>query len=83
LQQLWPEYCAHLKAQYTPFQEKLAAINYGEDVLNQENKRILVGGQGLLPGPADDLVQFSRDVTETAANWWLQKMELERQKSQD
>lgn len=80
LQQFWPEYREHLKSQYIPFQQKLAAINYGEDVLNPEYKRILAGGQGLLLTPAENLLAFSREVTETAANWWLQKQELERQK---
>lgn len=80
LQQFWPEYRDHLKAQYTPFQEKLAAINYGEDALNQTNKRILVGGQVLLLTPAEYLLDYSREVTKTAADWWLQLQELERQK---
>lgn len=80
LQQFWPEYREHLKTQCTPFQEKLAAINYGEDVLNLANKRILVGGQGLLLTPAEYLLDYSREVTKTAADWWLQKQELEKQK---
>lgn len=80
LQQLWPEYREHLKAKYTPFEQKLAATNYGEDARNLTNKQILVGAQAMLLAPADELLSFSRDVTETAAKWWLQKLELEEQK---
>ena len=76
----WPVYRDHLKNQYTPFQQKLAAIHYGEDAINIENKRILIGGQGSLLTPAETLNELSRETTDTAAKWWLNKLELEKQK---
>jgi hypothetical protein len=83
LQKFWPEYRGHLQARYMPFQEKLAAINYGEDALNPQNKRLLVSGQGLLLTPAEELLSFSREATENAAKWWLQKLQLGQEKPQD
>jgi len=83
LQKFWSEYRGHFQARYMPFQEKLAAINYGEDALNPQNKRTLVSGQGLLLTPADELLSFSREVTENAAKWWLQKLQLGQEKPQD
>jgi len=80
LQRFWPEYRGDLQARYTPFQEKLAAINYGEDAVNIENKRILVSLQGQLLTPVERLLGFSHETTDTAAKWWLQKLDLENQK---
>lgn len=82
LNEFWQQYRDYLKGQYDPFQEKLAAINYGDDVVNVENKRILVGGQGLLLAPAENLAAFSREATDAAAKWWIQKLDLEKQKPQ-
>ena len=80
LQKTWPEYRDQKKARHLPLQQKLAAINYGEAAENVETKRILVGAQSMLLGPADDLISFSREATETAARWWMQKAKLDRQK---
>lgn len=79
LQSFWQECNSEYLHRYSPFAQQLAAIDYGNDAANQETKRILVGGQSMLFGPVDDLITFSRDVTESAGNWWQQKLDLDQQ----
>lgn len=79
----WPEEIAHLKALYGPFQEKLAAIDYGEEAENVETKRLFVGGQASMLGSVESLIKLSRAATEEAITWWLSKKELEKQKPQE
>jgi len=76
----WPEEINYLKTLYTPFQQKLAAINYGEDAENIETKRLLVGGQTSMLGSVEALIKLSRAATEEAVKWQLGKIELEKQK---
>lgn len=76
----WPEEIAFLKTLYMPFQQKLAAINYGEDAENIETKRTLAGGQQIMFGASGVLPEISRAATEEAAQWQLRKLELEKQK---
>jgi len=76
----WPEEIAYLKTLYTPFQENLATINYGEEAENVETKRLLVGGQTSMLNSVDALVKLSRTATEEAMKWQFGKMELEKQK---
>lgn len=78
----WPKEMAYLQELFGPFQEKLAAINYGEDAENLETKRLLVGGQILMLGSVEALVKLSRTATEEAAQWWLYKLELAKVKPQ-
>ncbi len=79
----WPEEIFRGNALYGPFQQKLAAINYGEDAENVETKRLLVGGQISMLGSVEALIKLSRTATEEAIAWWLSKKELEKQKPQE
>lgn len=76
LGEFWPTYIRHWETYYGPFQKMMAAINYGADALNVENKQILVGGQEFTSGPLDDLLAFSREATENAARWELEKKNM-------
>jgi hypothetical protein len=64
-------------------QEKLAKIRYGEDAKNPETRRQLLNGQGLMLNHMSDLVELSMKATESAAEWWQQKLELEKNKPKD
>jgi hypothetical protein len=79
LQSLWKDELVRLKTRFTPFQEKLAAVNYGEDARSYGNKSSLLGGQGLMLETAKGLVGWSKGATDEAANWWREKLRLEKQ----
>lgn len=78
----WPKEIAYLQELFGPFQQKLAAVNYGEDAENLETKRLLVGGQTLMLDSVNALIALSRTATEESAKWWLYKLELAKAKPQ-
>lgn len=83
LQAFWPHYRDHLNRQHAPFQDALAAAGYGAAAGNPENRRLLVGGQGYLLGPAETLMALSREATTHAAEWVLRRTELESSRPRD
>ena len=68
------------KIKYTPFQTKLAAVNYGEDAKSYSNKTSLLAGQTLMLGAAESLAGWSQTSTDEAAHWWLEKLRLDKEK---
>jgi hypothetical protein len=80
LQKQFSDLLAEQKSRYTPLQQKLAAISYGDDATNIETKRSLLGAQQLMMGPVQELLSFSENATDEAVNWWMQKLNLEKQK---
>ncbi|MBX2991516.1 MAG: hypothetical protein KF749_10165 [Bacteroidetes bacterium] len=75
----WNDVLLAYTARYTTLQQNLAAINYGEDAKNIETKRHLIGAMQLMMGPASELLVLSGDATNTALNWWTQKLKLDYQ----
>lgn len=80
LQKWWPEENKKQKARFTPFQQKLAAVDYGEQANNTVHKQTLVQGQSMMFSTAAALAQFSRDVSESAGRRWQEKVKLEKEK---
>lgn len=72
----WDKY----NARYAPLQEKLARIHYGEDAKNPETKRQLLTGQSQMLSSTGELMELSRKATESAAEWWQRKLDLENNK---
>ncbi len=70
------------KKRYTPLQQKMIAINYGNDARNVETKKILVGGDGLMLGVVGNLLGISKDATKSAADWYARKLKVESEKDQ-
>ncbi len=71
---------AKAREQFTTLQEKLAAINYGDDAHNPEIKRMLAGGQMHMLFPLPALIKYSREATATGAKWYRERVEAEELK---
>lgn len=80
LQKWWPEEIKKQKARFSPFQQKLAAVDYGEQANSTVHKQTLVQGQSMMLSTAAALAQFSRDVSESAGKRWQEKLKLEKEK---
>ncbi len=80
LQKWWPEEIKKQKARFTPFQQKLAAVDYGGQANNTVHKQTLVHGQSMMLNAAAALAQFSREVSESAGRRWQDKLKLEKEK---
>jgi len=78
LQTVWKDELAKQKARFTPYQQKLAAVHYGEDAISYTNKTTLLGGQGLMLETARSLINWSQSATDEAAGWWQQQLDLEK-----
>ena len=75
----WDKYVAR----FSPLQEKLAKINYGADAKNPPTKQQLLTGQGQMVSSTGDLIELSSKSTESSAEWWQRKLELEKNKPKD
>ena len=75
----WDKY----NARFSPLQDKLAKIRYGEDAKNPTTKRQLLTAQGQMVASTGDLTELSRNSTEGAAEWWQRKLDLEKRKPKD
>ncbi len=75
----WNDQLKSEKARYSPLQQKLAAVHYGEDAKNNETKSKLLTGQSMLLGPIIELVDVSKEATDSAVNWWRQKVAVDAQ----
>jgi len=81
LQKWWPEEIKRLKARFTPFQEKLAAVEYGEQANNTVHQQTLVQGQSMMLSAAATLIQISRAASESTGQLWQRKLKLESEKT--
>lgn len=79
LQKWWPEEIKKLQARFTPFQEKLAAVEYGEQANNTVHQQTLVQGQSMMLSAAATLIQISRAASESAGQLWQRKLKLEQE----
>lgn len=79
LQKWWPEEIKKQKTRFTPFQQKLAAVDYGEQANSTVHKQTLVQGQSMMFSAAAALAQFSRDVSESAGRRWQDKLKLDKE----
>jgi hypothetical protein len=82
IQKEWKAAWDKYQARFTPFEGKLETIHYGEDAKNPETRRQLLNGQSLMLSSTSDLVGLSRKATESAAQWWQRKLDLEKNKPQ-
>lgn len=78
-QKYWNDVLLAYKSRYSALQQKLSAINYGDDAKNIETKRHLIGALQLMMGPASELLVLSEDATNTTVIWWTQKLKLDYQ----
>jgi hypothetical protein len=83
IQKEWKTTWEKYNARYSPLQDKLAKIHYGEDAKNPETKRQLLSGQMQMVSAAAELVGLSSKATEGAAYWWQKKLDLEKDKPKD
>ena len=83
VQKEWKETWEKYRTRYSPLQEMLEKIRYGEDAKNPTTRRQLLGGQGSMLSSTADLVGLSRTSTKDAAQWWERKLELEKNKPKD
>ncbi|MGA9118284.1 MAG: hypothetical protein WB699_02860 [Bacteroidota bacterium] len=63
---------------YQPYEEKLAAVNFGEDAKNTESKRVLVNGQSFMLQTLGKLIGISKAATTEAARWSFERWKAER-----
>ena len=68
---------AKAKQQYGAFEEKLEAVNYGDDARNQQMKQILVSKQMGMLNPLGALLGTSKDATQEAAKWYILRVQAE------
>jgi len=80
LQKLWPEELKKRKAIYEPFQQALVIVEYGDAANNATFKQMLVQGQASMLTTATILIHLSREASESAGEWWQEKLKLEKEK---
>ncbi len=71
---------AKWKTRYSPMQQKLAAIHYGEDAKNAPTKKTLLGSQSMMVNAATSLLRVSSDATHGPAEWYARKVQAENEK---
>lgn len=79
LQGVWRAEINGHRARFTPFQQKLAAIRYGDDVKNGFNKHSLIGMQKLMLYVAFGMAQASERASQRGAEWWQRKLDFDRE----
>ncbi len=83
VQKEWKAAADKYNTRFSPLQDKLAKIRYGEDAKNSTTKRQLLTAQGQMVAGTGDLVELSRKATKGAAEWWQRKLDLEKSKPKD
>lgn len=77
LAQAFNQEIAFQRARFSPFQQKLAAIGYGQQAVNQMSRSQLLAVQKMMLRAGSMLAEASRRATEDGAALWAKKLEAD------
>ncbi len=78
----WGEQRTKSKQLFTPYEQGLEKIHYGDDAKNKMTKSTLSSGQTLMIGSITNLIVGSQKAYEDAASWYDRYVQFQKQNQQ-